>query len=907
MNEWSTYFQNPDFMEKSRIMIINRDMAEYTAKKIGLRENIKVLDVGCGTGEFTFYLSGQCSGVEFYGIDMDEQFIAAAAERAKKDSSGNTFSFTAGDALKLPYDDNFFDIVVSHTFLTSVFDYRGALREMQRVCKPGGTIASVTADTFKFSNGYEGYYPAKYEWLGEYRELLRKVQTLYEAMKPMNSFAVGADTVIIPRVFSEMKMENVSVYPLGKFFSLSNAATPEAVRKRYIELDYSAEIQRLDTIYALPGADDYLSENEVKRYKELIALRRDALLEDLNENEVWEWTGGSNLLIVGKNPEVYTAKAPQSEYEKSKFKTTTPEKTVERLKQVLDSVGFEPEEMDIQSGVGSICSLRVTLKNTNIGQNGKGAAANYARASGYAELMERLQTGYLFQHSFDDEISHCGGFRAGPDERLATASELKELGGKLLEDSVRAIIRESGGMSFMPVDVSEYISRWDFAAENGKFPALPFVSLTDGKTEYLPDCIYRAFYFTNGSCAGNCREEALVQGMSEVAERWAANRILTKKLTPPVIPDEAIQGIPTLAETVREFRMHDEYSLRIMDASCGMGLPVICAAVIDKSTGGVTLRFGAHPRFEVALERTLTEILQGKNIDSMHYSPRYDLTNDDYSQNVVNRFNFLKDATGVFPSELFGSAPSWELTAFEKAPENAQGQLEFMLALYKKLNWTPYVRDCSFLGFNTYHIVVPGESMIFNFGAERLTEKRLAASVQPTLRNMAAASEEERQKAMRYVKLKSGWSLENSFGFMAGLPYYPKLLGIDLDGYLIMAMYDIHCGNYAEAVSILGRYSYGRSGAATALNVLRQLVDVKGKSGDIDKAADFLRVMFSEKYVNEALAVLNDPLGALPKLNCFDCENCREKGKCKMVYAAPVMKNIREKMTENYNKSRKGE
>ena len=769
MNEWSTYFQNTDFMEQSRMMIINRDAAGYVAEKVGLRPGLRVLDVGCGTGEFTFYLSGQCADVAFSGIDTDENFIAAAKKRAESTSSKNTFSFTVGDALALPYEDNAFDAVLSHTFLTSVFDYVGALREMKRVCRPGGVIASVTVDTFKFVSGSEGHYPAAYRWLGEYRRLNEKVRRMCETLKPAFSFAVGADTAQIPRIFSEMQLEDVSVYPLGKFFSLSNHALSRADRERFIRLEYSAEMQRLEAFSALPEAEEYLSPAERSRYQELLAVRRDALLADIDENSVWDWTGGCNLLVVAKNPENAAEPAPRTEYERSRFKACPPEETVDRLKRILRSVDFEPEEMKTQSGVGSVCSLRITLKNTGIGQNGKGASAAYARASGYAELMERLQTGFLFQHSFDDETAHWGGFQAGPDERLATAGELKALGGRLLEGSVRAILRESGGFGFLPVDTASYMSLWDFAAEDGQFAALPFVSLTDGRTEYLPDCLYRAFYFTNGSCAGNSRAEALVQGMSEIAERWAGSRIMTGRLTPPVIPDEVIARFPPLAEMVAEFRTHSRYSLRIMDASCGMGLPVICAAVIDRRSGAVTLRLGAHPRFETALERTLTEILQGRRIDTMAGAPRYDVKLDEYSQSVVNRFNFLKDATGLFPSDLFAAAPSWAYHPFDDAPEDAEGQLSFMLELYKRLGWTPYVRDCSFLGFPSYHVVVPGESMVLNFGAERLTEKKLAAAVQPTLRNMAAASEEERALAMKYVRLKAGWAHENTFGYMAGL------------------------------------------------------------------------------------------------------------------------------------------
>ena len=896
MNEWSTYFQNTDFMEQSRLMILNRDAAGYVAEKVGLRPGLRVLDVGCGTGEFTFYLSGQCAGVAFSGIDMDENFIAAARKKAESTLSENTFSFTIGDALALPYEDDAFDVVLSHTFLTSVFDYAGALREMKRVCRPGGVIASVTVDTFRYAGGSQGHYPASYRWLGEYRRLREKVQQMCETLKPASSFAVGADTAQLPRVFSEMKLEDVSVYPLGKFFSLSNHALSNETKERFIRLEYSAEMKRLEAFSALPEAEDYLSAAERSRYQALLALRRDALLADIGENRVWDWTGGCNLLVVGKNPAQAAEAAPRSEYERSKFKVCPPSETVDRLKHILRSVDFEPEELDIQSGVGSVCSLRVSLKHTDIGQNGKGASAAYARASGYAEVMERLQTGFLFQHSFDEATAHWGGFRAGPDEVPASAAELKALGGTLLEGSIRAIIRASGGLDFLPVDAAEYMSLWDFAAEDGKFAALPFVRMTDGQTEYLPDCLYRAFYFTNGSCAGNSRAEALVQGMSEIAERWAAEHILTGKLTPPIIPDEFIAQFPPLAEMVTEFRAHSQYALRIMDASCGVGLPVICAAVIDRRSGAVTLRLGAHPRFETALERTLTEILQGRHIETLRGAPRYDLKLDGYSQSIVNRFNFLKDATGVFPSNLFASQPSWEYKPFASAPEDADGQLAYMLELYRQLGWTPYVRDCSFLGFPSYHVVVPGESMAFNFGAERLTEKKLAAAVQPTLRNMAAATEEARARAMKYANLKAGWAYENTYGYMAGLPYAPKLLGFPLDARLMLAMYALHRQDYGEAGKILELYAFDAAGAATDAHVLRQLVRAKQQGGDMAQAAAFLRVLFAPERVDKALEILEDPLDALPKLDCYHCEKCPVKGRCKMVYAAPVMRKIREKM-----------
>lgn len=902
MNEWSTNFQNPDFMKKSRMMIINRELAAYTVEKLGLKSGMCVLDVGCGTGEFTYYLAKACSGIRFYGIDNDDVFISVAQKSEKRFCTNNEFVFQSADALKLPFEDHIFDVVVSHTFLTSVFDYCGAIAQMQRVCKIGGVIASVTADNFDHIPVCEGFYPPQYDWLTEYNTLNQKVMNFYEAVKPAASYANGIDPKLPPYIFSRMGLKSVRVYPLGKFFSLSNGAMSNEDKKTYIHLDYSAEMQKFETFCNFPDRPDFISEDEAKRYRELLLIRRDALLEDVGENSVWEWTGGENLLVIGENKGVCAGKTPQSEYERSKFKACPPQQTAAHIKEILRSVGFEPEEYLIRSGVGELCSLRVSLKGTNIGQNGKGASPAYALASGYAELMERLQTGYLFQHDFSDQISCWGGFQAGCDEIRETPKRLAELGGMLLEESVRAIICASGGVGFIKPDTARYLEQWNFASKDGKMSALPFTRMKDGKIEYLPDCIYRAFYFTNGSCAGNNRSEALVQGMSEIAERWAAGKIMSKRLTPPVIPEGALDAVPELKETVRAFRSNSGLSLRIMDASCGVGLPVIAAAVIDKRRGAVSLKFGSHPRFETALERTLTEILQGKHISGMKYSPKYDLGKDEYALEIVNRFNYLKDASGIYPMNLFGSVPSWEYHPFDQVSETADGQLDYMLELYKKMGWQPYVRDCSFLGFPTYHIVVPGESMLLNFGAQRLTEKKLAASARPVLRNMAAATQKEREQAMRYVRLKQGWSMENSYASLAGIPYSPRLMGFMLDAGLINAIYDIHTGNYQEAVKILRPYSFNAAGEATGFHVLRQLVETIWKGKDMNQAAHVLRTLFSEEWVDEALKIIAKPLLALPQLDCFQCKGCPAAGRCKMDAAAPVMKNIREAMVKGRSK-----
>ena len=144
MKQWSSFFQNPEFLEKTRMYILNEDMRDLVTEKLNLRPGMKVLDIGCGTGAFTRYLARSSKAVTFTGLDLDPDFVKEA-NRLIPDDSSCTFDFIQGDATSLPFEANSFDAVVSHTFFNSMPRYREALREMIRVCRENGTIASMTS------------------------------------------------------------------------------------------------------------------------------------------------------------------------------------------------------------------------------------------------------------------------------------------------------------------------------------------------------------------------------------------------------------------------------------------------------------------------------------------------------------------------------------------------------------------------------------------------------------------------------------------------------------------------------------------------------------------------------------------------------------------------------------------
>lgn len=103
---------------------------------------LKILDIGTGTGFFSFLLAAD--GHQVTGIDASEQMIFYARENAKKYAS--TASFLTMDAENLQFEDSVFDIVLSRNLTWTLPHVQIAYREWHRVLKPGGTLLNFDSD-----------------------------------------------------------------------------------------------------------------------------------------------------------------------------------------------------------------------------------------------------------------------------------------------------------------------------------------------------------------------------------------------------------------------------------------------------------------------------------------------------------------------------------------------------------------------------------------------------------------------------------------------------------------------------------------------------------------------------------------------------------------------------------------
>lgn len=135
-----------------------------------LHVGTRVLDVGCGPGSITLNFAQLVVPGEVIGLERSEMAIDAARTAAEKAQVANV-QFVVGDLYQLDFADDSFDVVHAHQVLQHLSDPPAALREMRRVCKPGGVVAVRDADYSAMS-----WYPASAglaRWMELYMQVAR--------------------------------------------------------------------------------------------------------------------------------------------------------------------------------------------------------------------------------------------------------------------------------------------------------------------------------------------------------------------------------------------------------------------------------------------------------------------------------------------------------------------------------------------------------------------------------------------------------------------------------------------------------------------------------------------------------------------------------------------------------------
>lgn len=394
-----------------------------------------------------------------------------------------------------------------------------------------------------------------------------------------------------------------------------------------------------------------------------------------------------------------------------KFKDEIPIKTISNLRGILNALDILPIEKLWHNSLKNYYSLTLHIEGTDITSNGKGTTQEFALASAYAELIERLQnfTHFRLAMNLNQDTIEYLDYYYEPDEVYMNYEDFISSDSEWIRDKISILTTENN------LNLEESINLWKLVSYEDTpcdFIAIPFINIKSKKPSPIPIKMLSKMYMSNGMCAGNTPHEAVVQGLCEVLERHVNKALISKKITPPNIPQEYINHHPYIKSMIDQIESTGQYNIMLKDCSLGKGYPVIAAILINTSNNSYHVRLGAHPVFEIAAERTLTEMLQGQDIMEMKGSTRFSFKSH-INNSYNNLMNILVSGTGSYPHELFYNTPSYSYTEMKDYNNLSNSELlNQLIDCIAKNGYNIYIRSTGFLGFPTYHIVVPGLSEI---------------------------------------------------------------------------------------------------------------------------------------------------------------------------------------------------
>ncbi|GLF99822.1 methyltransferase domain-containing protein [Streptomyces yaizuensis] len=148
-----------------------RTAANSAAYLVGeLTPGARILDIGCGPGTISADLAVLVPDGRVTGVDRDPGVVERARAHAAERGAANT-DFAVADVNALTFPDGSFDVVHAHQVLQHLGDPVHALREMRRVCRPGGLVAVRDADYGAFT--WYPEVPVLDDWLALYRRVAR--------------------------------------------------------------------------------------------------------------------------------------------------------------------------------------------------------------------------------------------------------------------------------------------------------------------------------------------------------------------------------------------------------------------------------------------------------------------------------------------------------------------------------------------------------------------------------------------------------------------------------------------------------------------------------------------------------------------------------------------------------------
>lgn len=385
------------------------------------------------------------------------------------------------------------------------------------------------------------------------------------------------------------------------------------------------------------------------------------------------------------------------------------EETIANMSGLLAGLGIKIEIASWRNLIPNVWSLHIRDAHSPMCfTNGKGSTKESALASALGEYIERLSNNHFYAGAFWGEDIANAAFVHYPNERWFKPGKGDALPKEILDAYCLEIFNPDGELRG-----SHLIDTNSGNVQRG-ICALPYVRQSDGATVYFPSNLIENLYVSNGMSAGNTLAEAQVQCLSEIFERAVKREILEGEIALPDVPHEVLAKYPGILAGIQELEQQG-YPVLIKDASLGGVYPVMCVTLMNPRTGGVFASFGAHPSLEVALERSLTELLQGRSLEGLNDLPPPTFA----SEAVTEPNNFVEhfiDSSGIVSWRFFSAHSDYAFVEWDFSGEGQHSNAQEAAALFgilAEMGKEAYVAVYDQLGAIACRILVPDYSEVY--------------------------------------------------------------------------------------------------------------------------------------------------------------------------------------------------
>ncbi|OYY21596.1 MAG: OsmC domain/YcaO domain-containing protein [Polynucleobacter sp. 24-46-87] len=385
------------------------------------------------------------------------------------------------------------------------------------------------------------------------------------------------------------------------------------------------------------------------------------------------------------------------------------EQTIENMSGVLANLGIKIEIASWRNLIPNVWSLHIRDAHSPMCfTNGKGSTKESALASALGEYIERLSNNHFYAGAFWGEEVANSAFVHYPNERWFKPGSKDALPKEILDEYCLNIFNSDAELHG-----SHLIDTNSGNSERG-ICSLPYIRQSDGQTVYFPSNLIENLYVSNGMSAGNTLAEAQVQCLSEIFERAVKREILEGEIALPDVPQAVLAKYPSILAGIESLEGQG-FPVLVKDASLGGVYPVMCVTLMNPRTGGVFASFGAHPSLELALERSLTELLQGRSLEGLN-----DLPPPTFAREAVTEpNNFVEhfiDSSGIVSWRFFSAKSDYGFVEWDfsgKGEDSNAQEAATLFGILKSIGKEAYVAVYDQLGAIACRILVPGYSEVY--------------------------------------------------------------------------------------------------------------------------------------------------------------------------------------------------